>query len=427
MPESTRTDSIWQKITLAYGHWPRIGPVLLVAAMLRLGTIALVRSYLHPETWEFGPLAKSIAAGFGYSGMLENGVRVPSIRIPPAYAYFLAFFYWLGGKGPVTYLMIQIVQALFGVLLVYVVYRLALVLIGEGGAIAAACITSIYPAQLYMCSEFHGINIYIVLGAGSVLFLVRYMEETQSWKDLIAAGLCMGLLMLFRAEATALLLLYATILALRGGRKAIGPAIVFVLVATACLAPWTVRNYREFNKFIPVCSSGGLNLWIGNNPRATGSQHYSFFDPIPPDVKKAFDHISLDKNEPIAKDNALKQLAVGYIRTHPRQEAVLTLKKLFIFFVFDPSHEKGRQFAYWLPSLLLTVLAIWGAVLRGRKLIREDIFLIVSILFSIAVSMVVFVLPRYKIVIDPFIIILAANVIAAKGLGNLHGAEKKGV
>jgi len=235
----------------------------------------------------------------------------------------------------------------------------------------------------------------------------------------------MGLLMLFRAEAPALLLLYAIILALRGGRKAIGPAIVFVLVATVCLAPWTVRNYREFNKFIPVCASGGVNLWIGNNPRATGSQHYSFFDPIPPDVKKAFDQIPLDKNEPIAKDNALRQLAVSFIRTHPRQDAVLVLKKLFIFFVYDPSHEKGRNLAYWLPSVLLTVLAIWGAVLRGRKLIREDIFLIVSILLSITVSIVVFALPRYKIVIDPFIIILVANVFAANGLGNLQRSEGK--
>ena len=425
MAESIRTGSIWCKITSAYGHWPGIGPVLIVAAMLRLGVIALIRSYLHPETWEFGPLVASINAGLGYTIVLRNGMRVPSAYMPPAYPYLLAWVLRLGGDRPATYLLIEIIQAGFGVLLVYVVYRVALVLIGERGAIAAACITAIYPAQIYMCNEFHGINIYIVLGIGVVLFLVRYLEETQSWKDLIAAGLCMGLLMLFRAEAPALLLLYAIILALRGGRKAIGPAIVFVLVATACLAPWTVRNYREFNKFIPVCASGGVNLWIGNNPRATGSQHYSFFDPIPPDVKKAFDQIPLDKNEPIAKDNALRQLAVSFIRTHPRQDAVLVLKKLFIFFVYDPSHEKGRNLAYWLPSVLLTVLAIWGAVLRGRKLIREDIFLIVSILLSITVSIVVFALPRYKIVIDPFIIILVANVFAANGLGNLQRSEGK--
>lgn len=36
------------------------------------------------------------------------------------------------------------------------------------------------------------------------------------------------------------------------------------------LAPWTVRNLREFGELIPVADSACLHLWIGNNPLATG-------------------------------------------------------------------------------------------------------------------------------------------------------------
>ncbi len=39
-------------------------------------------------------------------------------------------------------------------------------------------------------------------------------------------------------------------------------------VALLCCLPWTARNYLVFHQFIPFRSVLGLQLWIGNNPRA---------------------------------------------------------------------------------------------------------------------------------------------------------------
>jgi hypothetical protein len=387
----------------------------MVAGLLRLGSILVIRSFLHPVTWEFGQLARSIVAGFGFTDLLQNGTRVPGLFISPAYPYFLAFFFWLTGDGPITYLIIEVLQAAFGVLLVYLVYRIASILLGKTSAIVAACLTAVYPAQIYICNEFHGVSIYIVLGTGAVFFLVRYVEVSKSWMDVIASGLCMGLLMYFRAEATALVLVYAAILWFRGGWRVIGQVLAFILIAFACLSPWTIRNYLEVGKFVPVCASAGMNLWIGNNASATGSEHYDFMSAIPFDLVQAAEQIPLDRQFEVAVDNAYKRSAIEFIRTHPQAEVKLALRKLFIFFVFDPSHEKGRNPAYWLPSLLLTLLAIWGAARRGKRLLREDLFIVASILFAVAVSVVVFVLPRYKIVIDPFLMILASAVFAQRG------------
>jgi hypothetical protein len=36
------------------------------------------------------------------------------------------------------------------------------------------------------------------------------------------------------------------------------------------LAPWTVRNFREFGEPVPVVDSAMLHLWMGTNPLATG-------------------------------------------------------------------------------------------------------------------------------------------------------------
>jgi hypothetical protein len=415
--------------------WPILRTVLIVAALLRLASIVVVRSFLHPHTWEFGPLAENLVKGLGYSDLMMNGTYQPSIYMPPAYPYFLAFFYRIGGERPVTFLIVQLIQAGLGVLLVYLVYRLTLVLMGKSEAIVAACLTAIYPTQVYMCNEFHPINIYIVLEVATILFLTRYLETTASWKDLILAGLCAGILMSFRGETPALVLLYAAVLLWCRGLKAAKPALVFVLIAFACLAPWTIRNYRVFGTIVPVCASGGLNLWIGNNPLATGDDRYqaadivrgdfwrgsvspSELEQLPPDVREAFSRIPIDRNSQIAKDQVLKHLAVNFIRTHPKDEAKLSLKKLFDFFVLDPRHEKGRQPMYWLPSILLSLLAIWGAVLRGKRILQQELLLFASILFAVAVGVVVFVLPRYKIVVDPFIMIFAAA-----GLCGLFGTR----
>jgi hypothetical protein len=140
---------------------------------------------------------------------------------------------------------------------------------------------------------------------------------------------------------------------------------------------------------------------------ASGGDRYS----VPPDLGKAFDSLPLDRAFEVSKDDALTRLALTYIRTHPFRDAELAIKKLFLFSVFDPYHKKGRRLIYWLPSALLTILALCGAARRGKRLFRDDLLLSASVLFAITVGMVFLVLPRYRIVIDPFLIIIASAAI----------------
>jgi hypothetical protein len=103
---------------------------------------------------------------------------------------------------------------------------------------------------------------------------------------------------------------------------------------------------------------------------------------------------------------------------------------VWLLFVFDPSHGKGKQAMYWMPSLLLTLIAMWGVYLRGPDLLTgPNLFIAASIAFAVLVAAVVFVLPRYKIAVDPFLMIVGANVInwnrrtETSGTGTFIGAE----
>ena len=44
---------------------------------------------------------------------------------------------------------------------------------------------------------------------------------------------------------------------------------VSALIFFAGIAPWTIRNYEVFHKFIPLRSNFGLELWLGNNPEVS--------------------------------------------------------------------------------------------------------------------------------------------------------------
>src|SRR5207248_10400464 len=42
------------------------------------------------------------------------------------------------------------------------------------------------------------------------------------------------------------------------------PALALLLIILCC-APWTIRNYFVFHRFIPLRSNFSFELWLGNN------------------------------------------------------------------------------------------------------------------------------------------------------------------
>ncbi len=80
-----------------------------------------------------------------------------------------------------------------------------------------------------------------------------------------------GVVALVRAEAV---VLASCRRCARGPRRR--GASARVLAATLAgvviaLAPWTLRNLRVFEAFVPTSTGFGRTLWIGHNPHATAA------------------------------------------------------------------------------------------------------------------------------------------------------------
>ncbi len=382
--------------------------LLLISAVLRLLSVCAVRKYKDPQSWEFGIIAKFLISGHGFSYGL---VPIPSAFMPSGYPLLLAACLRVFGTGMAPWLFLNLVQAGFGTLLVYLTYQLSLELYGrELLARLAALLVVVYPPFVYMCNEFHSINFYIVLSVGAVLYLNRACRAPYLLGDTVKAALLMGPLLLFRAEALVLLFTYAALLLISKAKPRLLRAAAYIAISLLFLLPWIIRNYTVFHRFIPTTTSLGLNLWIGNNPNSSGSDRGRSQE-LPAELKAQFETLPPDASNEIIRNHALVKAATAYIRDHPSRELHLAGRKISDLLLFDPLHELGRRPAYWLPSLMLTCLALLHLWTGPRASLWQMAPIVIALALGVSLTLVFFALPRYKIVFDPFLCIFAASTL----------------
>jgi len=105
--------------------------------------------------------------------------------------------------------------------------------------------------------------------------------------------------------------------------------IVYIIMA-AVIAPWTIRNYNAFGRFIPVSYNSGFNLYINNNPNNVHGGWMSFDDLYKtPEIEAIIEeHLEGgNKSIKLASDIEvdLKPHAVNWITNNPMEFAKLGL------------------------------------------------------------------------------------------------------
>jgi len=189
-----------------------------------------------------------------------------------------------------------------------------------------------------------------------------------------------------------------------------GPALAGA-VAILCCVPWTVRNYEVFHRFVPLRSILGLQLYVGNNPRAReiwlGENH-----PIHDEAERDR-YTELGE---IAYAHEKLQAALRYMQTHPRREAHLIAYRFVAIWaggtphpVTDFVHDRSPQFrAVLLFNLFVAVGALLGivALCRARSVYAFPIA-VFPIVYPCAYYLTL-ALPRYSLPIDPIVMLLTA-------------------
>jgi hypothetical protein len=375
--------------------------------LVYLGHEAGVEEHLH-ENWV---IAHNLVTGNGY---LLSG-RYPTAHKPPVYPLFLALMIRLFGDQP--FLAIRIVQAFIVALAAAVAYALFRHLASGRVPLVATALMILSPflrkVHLWIDSVSMSLaGILIVL-----LLAIRAQQEPAKTGRFVLLGIATGLLALTLPATLGFAPVIAVWLFFQLPRSArTWKCGIYGVAVVLSLVPWTVRNAIVFGRLIPISSNLKLELWIGNNPDATGGmqneRRESLTEPSGALAKRLEGLGDLDRND------ALGQEAWKFIRENPGRFLVLRLKALFYFFCtqsywLEDDHSLNRILAKTLV-IAQSLLAAAGCVLALRRRLPYSALLAGCLAAFTAVYVVTHadIGDRYRLPIDPLLIFFSVYAIS---------------
>ena len=192
--------------------------------------------------------------------------------------------------------------------------------------------------------------------------------------------------------------------------------VIYAAICCALMTPWWLHNYSVHGAFVRLTLGFGTVLYAGNNPSATGGGNVGEdYDTA------AFGHIA----DPVERDRALRDAALRFIVNNPVRFVELAAVKFARMWRPWPRHEGyagvlpvAMALAGFVPvaGLSLIYLAFWGH--RDWPNIAPIVFLI---FYFTAVHMVIYGTIRYRLPLEPFLIMFASA--AAVRLVRLRSAR----
>lgn len=344
----------------------------------------------------------------------------------PLYAYLLGFVYWIFGHD---YFVVRILQHLFGVVTVVLVYRLGKRWFDMRTSLLAAFFTGINPMLIYFEGQLLFESFLTIL---LLVWLLLVSEAIKQKKPVhwVFVGSVLGLLAITRPP---LLAVGLVVLFIAGWKNFRGvqirhpsrPILALALGLMLVILPVTIRNYVVGGEFALIASQGGVNFFIGNNPDADGisssmplrfggsweNRNETYY------VEQAIGH------KPTASEESAfwYERAFRFIRDEPGAFFELLVKKFYLFWnhVELPNNLNFNIFRHYSPLLnynpfgfwLLGPLALTGmciAALTRAERSRIQILLYFVTMY-VLVTIIFFVCDRYRAPMIPLFAIFASH------------------
>jgi len=207
----------------------------------------------------------AIAATLAEQGVYGMDKGHPTAIRPPLFPFLLSFVYSISPADNPDYIrgihiLLSLVSGIF-------LYRIFKKLFDNPNAYLGLILFLFYPSLLFF-------NYLILTETVFIFLLILFFYFTLLYLDsgkmvfIIAAACSLGLTSLTRSITYPLALPLAVLICYPACKKyrfkGCIHLAVFFLFFLMTLVPWSVRNYRLFDTFIPVDTMGGLNLYMGN-------------------------------------------------------------------------------------------------------------------------------------------------------------------
>ena len=373
------------------------------------------KTYLTVEPFEYEEAAQFLVHGEGFKNHFLNTTYYAPVH--PFYPLLCSAVYLMKGDH-LTVLFLQTVVSTF---LGFLVYQLGRKLFSPTVGLLGCFLTLFHPALwVYTTLKLHSL---IFDASWFVVVLLSFLK----WEESISAmrsfwtGLSGGLACLSRSTL-APFLFFATGWGIWRWRKKASPVTLGVcgtlllLTVFLTVTPWLVRNEKRIGHPIGVVSTGGLNLWLGNNPHASGSAHL-------PDCRLVLNSMPTEMSQRLLslteweQSEFLKEEALRFMKDHPRRTILLFWKKWIAFWwqapqtgIKYPPFWKKAYFVYYPFVLLLAALGMRQAPLFGTANVRAASVLILVLFLIVSLTQsLFFVEGRHRWALEPILLVFSAE------------------
>jgi len=337
----------------------------------------------------------------------------------PVYPLLLAtVFRYLGIYSFRSFVAAVLLNILFAALTCVPIYYAGERMGGAGLGAGAAWLWAIFPNAILIPFESMWDACLSTLLAASILWATLALAESRRARDWCAYGLLWGFTLMTNPTLSSLLPFLLAWLACRAyhaykkeTRLWLLNPLLALAVAILCCAPWTVRNYDVFHTIVPLRSTLGLQLSVGNNAQSTDAQTHLVHPLNNADERAKY----VAKGE-IAYMRQKQHEAIAYIESHPRRVAGLWAHRFITFWTGgtpNPLKDFAQIHSAWFRYVLLfNICAGIGAIVGIVLLLwRRSMFAFPLAVFPLVFPCVYYLSvaqPRYRLPIDPIVLLLTA-------------------
>ena len=338
-----------------------------------------------------------------YSLLVFDDLFVPNLWMPPIYGYFIYLHSLLVGFNDYLPISVIITQILISSLTPIFFFKILSIFFNRNHSIIGSIIFIFFPLIIYSSCQISSVTIYLFL---NILFfyLILKLKKKTNLKNIILIGIISSILILTRRDFVLIYLfsLLYSLLFLKINFKSISLILMITIIG---ISPYIYRNYIAFDKFI-IHSGFGYNVWKAYNPKAK-VEGYLFPSK---ELQNKIKNVKKDIHYRINEDKIYLEQALIYITEDPGKYINLYFKRLYAFYFFDLNSSQKNYYNYFhiYPIVLISLLSLCGLIVVNKKNNKFN-YLILTFLLIVALYSFFAVLPRYKIYILPFQIILTIS------------------
>lgn len=352
---------------------------------------------VFPDEREYYAIAHNLIAHGFYS---MDGM-VPTAYRPPSYPLFLAILMLVSS----SVVWLKVVGLVMWIISTLLAKRIAEILYGQ-----VAGIFVVVAFCVYLVGPYTAATLYPQTFAGTLLIAALFCCVRCNAKNAaIPTMLLIGMATL--AVPNFVFTISIFFIALWRDRQSFVRLMVGICLVGVLFVPWTYRNYEDFGRVIPLSTSGGLNLLLGNSPNTTPNAG------VNTDISR-YEQAAPGMSE-VEINDFYMQSAIDWVSSNKAAAARLFVEKFTNWFNYqndlatavEGQSVKALVMALvYYPILLLAVFSLrvrFTTVHIGRWLMPA-IYLLVALSYAVFFTRI-----RFRVPFDSVLIVMASIGAAA--------------